>query len=377
MEKIKAKFSVRQDNAFVAQLRLRMDEYFKRQKNYDKANAAMIAKMVIIGLIFFGSYFLILSRWCSEAQLLGLAVVFGFANALVAFNIAHDAAHYALFKSRNLNSIFAYTFNMIGVNRYIWELKHNKSHHSFTNVPAYDTDIEQVKIARIVDHKPLKWFYRYQHIYLPFLWPFTSVFLLFVKDFQMFATKDYGNYYYEKHPRKEYVILFLSKAIYVTYAIVIPYLVLQLVWWKFLIGFAVMHFVLGLFLAIIFFPAHVLDDTSFPKPDEKGHINNSWMMHQVETTSNFGVNSRFLHWISGGLNTHIAHHLYPQVCHIHYYEMSKIIRQTANEHGIKIIEHNLWEAISSHLRLLKHMGQNEKLITSKTEKRNAENAQLA
>ena len=30
MEKIKAKFSVRQDNAFVAQLRLRMDEYFKR-----------------------------------------------------------------------------------------------------------------------------------------------------------------------------------------------------------------------------------------------------------------------------------------------------------------------------------------------------------
>jgi linoleoyl-CoA desaturase len=284
------------------------------------------------------------------------ALLFGFTKVLIAFNIAHDASHDALFKSRRLNHLFSYSFNLIGVNRYIWNIKHNVSHHAFTNIPGYDMDIEQVRIARLADHVPPKWYYRYQHIYVPLLYPFTSLYMIFIKDFRMFATKQYGTDTFEKHPRREYVILFISKLFYITYALIIPLLVIDLPAGKILWGFVLMHLVLGTFLALILFPVHALDEKPFPEPDANGLIDTNWISHQVLVTSNFAANNGLLTWLSGGLNIHIPHHIFPGICHIHYPALSRIIKRTAREHGMAYEENTLYEAVCSHLRLLKKMG---------------------
>jgi linoleoyl-CoA desaturase len=192
---------------------------------------AMILKMVVIFAVFGIAYGLLLSNTLSEGQMFVMAVIMGFSQVLIAFNIGHDAAHGALFQSKKLNSIFSYTFNLIGISSYIWNIKHNLSHHHYTNVPGHDLDIEQTKLARVTPDAPLKPFHKYQHLYLPLIYPFFSIFLVFIKDFLLFAKGTYGNQII-KHPTKEYVILIASKIFYITYALIIPLIIIELPWYK-------------------------------------------------------------------------------------------------------------------------------------------------
>ena len=43
---------------------------------------------------------------------------------------------------------------------------------------------------------------------------------------------------------------------------------------------------------------------------------------------------KFLNWFAGGLNFQVEHHLFPGICHLHYTEISKIVKETAKEYGI-------------------------------------------
>jgi linoleoyl-CoA desaturase len=180
-----------------------------------------------------------------------------------------------------------------------------------------------------------------------------------MKDFEMFATKQYGNNIYYDHPKKEYFILFASKFLYLVYSLIIPLIFIHLVWWKILLGFTVMHLVLGVLVALILFPVHAQDDSPYPTPDQNGMIDNSWAIHQVETTSNFGSNSWILCWLCGGLNTHIVHHIFPSVCHIHYYDLTKIIRKIAKKHEINFRDNTIAGALFHHLNFLRIMGRSE------------------
>lgn len=352
---MKIHFKNPQSSPFQAELNMRVNDYFKSRGLSKKANAAMIFKMVVIFAVFGLAYGLLLSNQLTEAQMFFMAVVMGFSQVLIAFNIGHDAAHGALFQSKKLNSIFSYTFNLIGISSYIWNIKHNLSHHHYTNVPGHDLDIEQTKMARVTPEAPWKPLYRYQHLYLPFIYPFFSIFLVFIKDFLLFSKGTYGNQII-RHPGKEYVILFASKIFYITYALIIPLIVIDLPWYKIATGFIVMHMVLGSFIVLILFPGHLHEGAVFLTPDDKGHVNACWVSHQVECTINTATNSKLVHWISGGLNTHIAHHLFPKTCHIHYFELSKIIREVCDKHHVKYVDQGLFEGLASHFRFLKSMG---------------------
>ncbi len=353
----KVKFTQSLSTPFYLEVKQKVNAYFASRSNNRKANAHMRSKIILIFLIFFVSYGLLVSNVLSQTQMLFTTILFGLSNVLIAFNVAHDASHDALFKKQKWNKLFSYSFNLIGVNQYIWDIKHNRSHHAFTNIEGLDMDIAQAKIARVVESSQRKWFHRYQHIYLPFIYPTASLFMIFVKDFQMFAVKKYGNSVHNGHPRKEYAILFISKLLYITYTLIIPMIVINLVWWKILVGFLIMHLIMGVFLAIILFPAHVLDDSPFPKPDDSMEIHNSWAIHQVETTTNFAANSRLITWLAGGLNTHIAHHLYPNICHIYYYDLTKIIREVAQKHEISFRDKTMFGALKSHFTYFKRLGR--------------------
>jgi linoleoyl-CoA desaturase len=119
-----------------------------------------------------------------------------------------------------------------------------------------------------------------------------------------------------------------------------------------------MHYVAGFILAIIFQPAHVIDGTEYPMPDDSGLMENSWAIHQLHTTTNFANESRILSWYVGGLNFQIEHHLFPNVCHVHYRKISKIVKQTAEEFGLPYkSEPTFLGAIVGHAKLLKELGR--------------------
>jgi linoleoyl-CoA desaturase len=62
-------------------------------------------------------------------------------------------------------------------------------------------------------------------------------------------------------------------------------------------------------------------------------------------------------FLFGGLNYQIEHHLFPRVCHVHYRQLSPIVERLAAKHGVPYHSSpTLWQAIRSHYRVLKRLG---------------------
>ena len=155
---------------------------------------------------------------------------------------------------------------------------------------------------------------------------------------------------------KEHVVFWATKVIYVLCTIVIPILVVG--WLPWLIGFLVMHFVLGLTLAVVFQLAHVVEHTEFDAAGiEPKKIENEWAIHQVKTTADFAASNRILSWFVGGLNFQIEHHLFPRISHIHYPAISRIVAETCNQYGLQYNYFpSMGAAVSSHYKFMKQLG---------------------
>jgi len=182
---------------------------------------------------------------------------------------------------------------------------------------------------------------------------------LFFRDFERLFRYD-KNGMAKKHSANittEWIILIASKLVYIGYILVVPMLVTSLLWWQVLIGVLLMHYIAGFIMAIIFQPAHVVEGTDFPLPDEANMLENNWTVHQLQTTTNFGNKSRWFSWFVGGLNFQIEHHLFPNICHVHYRKISSIVKATASEFGLPYKSASSFiAALYSHFRLLKQLG---------------------
>ena len=66
----------------------------------------------------------------------------------------------------------------------------------------------------------------------------------------------------------------------------------------------------------------------------------------------------FLNWYIGGLNFQIEHHLFPNICHIHYRKIAPIVEKTAKEFGFPYnLKPTFVSALLSHIRRLKELGK--------------------
>ena len=140
--------------------------------------------------------------------------------------------------------------------------------------------------------------------------------------------------------------------------IILPMLILDIPWWSVLLLLVLKHLIAGFTLAVVFILAHVVPEANFPMPTEEFEVENNIAIHQLETTSNFAPKSRILNWFIGGLNYQIEHHLFPGICHVHYKELSKIVKRTANEFNVPYhCEKTFFSAIRSHKRMLQKLGQ--------------------
>ena len=105
-------------------------------------------------------------------------------------------------------------FNVVGANDHMWRIKHNVLHHTYTNIPGHDDDINQPKVMRLSPVHKRNWYHRFQHVYVFFLYPLATLSWVFVQDYAKFFTKKLGSYDNSRPPRKEVMRLFGYKAIY-------------------------------------------------------------------------------------------------------------------------------------------------------------------
>ena len=126
-----------------------------------------------------------------------------------------------------------------------------------------------------------------------------------------------------------------------------------------------MHYISGFILAIIFQPAHVIDGTEYPMPDDNGQLENSWAIHQLLTTTNFATDNYLFSWYVGGLNSQVEHHLFPNVCHVHYRKIAAIVRDTAAEYGLPYKnQKTFFGALALHGKMLKDLGKRPVPVTA-------------
>ena len=116
---------------------------------------------------------------------------------------------------------------------------------------------------------------------------------------------------------------------------------------------------MGVFLSVVFQLAHCVEEADFPSPVEGTlRMENSWAIHQVQTTADFARTSRVLTFLLGGLNFQIEHHLMPQVCHVHYPALSPIVEGVCKEYGVRFSSHpTFWAGVVSHYKWLRKMGR--------------------
>jgi linoleoyl-CoA desaturase len=345
---------------FASTLNKRVNEYFKTKNLSRHANAEMIVKTCCMFLAYFIPYGLVLGGLITgTAGLLLATAVMALGLSGIGLSVMHDANHGAYSKKAWVNTIIGYSLNLVGANAFNWKMQHNVLHHTFTNVHEEDEDISPRGALRLTPHSDWKKMHKYQFIYAWLLYGLMTIVWLFFKDFERLA-RYHKNGMAKKHKadiKKEWLILIGTKAVYIGYIFVIPVLFTALAWWQVLLGVVLMHYIAGFILAIIFQPAHVIEGTEFPLPDEQNTLENNWAVHQLLTTTNFGNNSRWFSWYVGGLNFQIEHHLFPNVCHVHYRKISGIVQETAREFGLPYKSaRTFFGALAGHARLLRQLG---------------------
>jgi linoleoyl-CoA desaturase len=339
---------------------LAVNNYFESSKIDKKASGYMwfktaffVTAVVIsyIGIMFnAGSMILFFMSWIG----LGLSSVF------LVVNSGHDAVHGAYSNQNWMNKIMSKTFDLLGANSYIWGITHNVLHHTYTNIEGADEDIESLPFSRITESQPWKPHQRYQQIYAFLLYTLGTLSWVFVKDYKKFSQKDLGNVKDKKHPAIQVLRLFFFKSLYYFVFIALPIMFSGFAWYWVVLGFVVGHMVEGFSIATIFMLAHIVEKVEVLSPNEEGLMEDNWAVHQMRTTANFGRDSWLTGFLTGGLNYQIEHHLFPTISHVHYPAIANIVQSVAQEHGVPYNEYpSYWEALKSHYRLLKRLGQGE------------------
>lgn len=353
------KYSKSVNADFSVTLNKRVSTYFRENGISSEAGPSMVGKTVLLLGVYSLLYIAAISNHISSLSFLFvLWGLMGLVQSFIGMSIMHDTVHGAYTKNKIYQALLQIPIILIGVEPKIWHIEHNVLHHNYPNVEGIDQDINPRVLFRFTKHQPRHWHHRFQHVYATFLYGLLVIEWLTVKDF-MKAFRFYRMGYIPTQIEAIYlaITIFIKKLIFFLVFLVIPLKVLSIDPFLIVGMFLTMLIVAGISLTIVFQLAHVVPECKTEK-DGNALQNQSWHDHQMQTTANFAHDNKLLTYLIGGLNYQVEHHLFPTICHSHYPELSKIVKQTAAEFGNPYYyEETFIGAIRSHYKLLKNLGK--------------------
>ena len=343
--------------SFPKVLRRRLDRFFADQKISPKGSTMMWAKIAIGLAALAGSWIALYLFRPGPWTFVALYLLGGLAQTFLLLNIAHDSNHNAVSSWPLVNKTLNYVFDLCGINSYMWRILHHRGHHSCINLQGEDDAISGRGIFRFTPHESRMPLHRFQHIYALFVYALFSLDYVFVRDFQCFFFPNHEYLKRTRHPLSEYAMLFAGKAFYLTYMLVLPVLVLGKSPLLVAGAFLMVHLVVGLSVTLVFQTTHTIDSTYFPSARSEF---DDGVYHIFATTADYATENPVVGWLAGGLNHHVVHHLCPHVCHTHYAQLTRIVKETAAEFGVPYRQHpTMARAIRHHLILLKKLGNED------------------
>jgi linoleoyl-CoA desaturase len=344
-------------DSFYQVLRKRVEHYFESTGRKRRDCPRMYLKTGLILAWFAVSYVLLVFVMKAWYLSVPAAVLLGLSMAAIGFNIQHDGGHRAYSEHAWVNRLMSLSLDLLGGSSYMWARKHNGIHHTYSNITGHDDDIDIGFFGRLSPHQKRLRFHRLQQFYLWALYGLLPLKWQVYDDFRDLITGRVGGQPHAKPKGWDLVTFVGGKGLFFSLAAVIPLLLHPA--WAVLLLFLAASFVQGVILSVVFQLAHCVEEASFPLPvAESGRMESNWAVHQVETTVDFARGSRWLSWFVGGLNFQVEHHLFPQICHVHYPSISPLVEETCREFGLRYVAHEtLLGSLASHFRWLRRMGK--------------------
>ena len=351
------KIQFNRDKSFQVILRKRVDELLESQGRKKRDCSQMYIKTAVLltgtALTYLSLLFLASAWW----QALPLAVLLGLFCASIGFNIQHDASHKAYSSSKKVNKLMAMTIDIIGGSSYFWRWQHVVYHHTYPNIDGMDGDIDLGIFGRMSPQQKYYFWHRWQHLYLWPLYGLMAVKWQLVDDFRDYIKGASGPHKVPRPKGWDLAIFAGGKIIFLSLAFVIPMLLHPPLY---VLGvYAAAVLTMGFLLSVVFQLAHCVTEASFPEPNAvTGNMDDSFAVHQLQTTVDFARGNKPLSWMLGGLNFQVEHHLFPLISHVNYAAISKVVEETCKEYGVTYNSHKTFrEGVSSHYRFLRNMGK--------------------
>jgi linoleoyl-CoA desaturase len=345
------------NNQFFQSVKTSVDSYFKNNELKKTGNWKLYLKAWLLIPLAFAIYLYILFGHYNGAAGILLAALLGSTLVSIAFNVMHDACHGSYSGRKWVNELMGYTMNILGANAFIWKIKHNIIHHTYTNIDGVDDDLANGPLLRLCNTQKWMPIHRFQFLYMFLLYAVSTLAWMFGSDYKKYFTRRIHSTPINKIDIKQHIIFWCSKLIYLFFYVAVP--IYFIGWQAWLAGFIIIHATMGVVLSIVFQLAHVVEKTGFEKAEEpRKVIESEWAIHEVKTTANFAAQNKVISWLVGGLNFQIEHHLFPQISHIHYPAISKIVRHQCLLFGLPYNSYpTMRQAVYSHIRLMKLLGQ--------------------
>ncbi len=361
-ERTLVKFAPKGQAGFYDTIKERVRQYFEVTGLSPNADRKMVVKSVaMLALYVVPLVAIMLGIGRIGLPLFYLSwVLVGLGIVGVGTCVMHDSNHSAYSRRKNVNRIMGGIIDFMGAYSVNWRIQHNILHHTYTNISGLDDDIDSGILLRMSPNQPHLRFHRWQHIYCWPLYAVMNVYWVLAKDFkQAFQFDKEGLLRKEKKTLgRALVEISVLRIFYFGYTIALPILVSGVAWYHCIAGFFIAQVIAGFSLACIFQPAHVMETSDYSAPSDSRKMENAWAVHQVLNTADFAPRNRFLTWFIGGLNRQIEHHLFPQICHVHYPALASIVAETTREYGLPYhVYPSFRKALSAHYTMLKMLGR--------------------
>jgi linoleoyl-CoA desaturase len=332
-----------------------LSKYSQSKKLYATPSYAVFVTLLAVLSVL--SYYNYISA-IGVASQIGWGALAFFIASILAISFGHQAFHGAITGNRRLDKFLgALTFIPLGVDGHLWQRRHITEHHPEPNREGFDEDIDNPTYFRLSPYTTHRWYHRYQHLYAPVLYSIGLLVTITIDDVRQLVRE--VSRLAEKNS---------SYRIYTTVSRFVLFKVLWIILWVavpllYNSSFLLVTVMITMATASIpvswfFLPigaAHLNQYTYFFSTPEKA----DFFTQQSATTVDFETNSVLVTWLYGGLNYHLAHHLWPRIPASHYQALMTLLKSELRTSIELVPTLSLRELYCSHFSLLKKLGTKE------------------
>ncbi|MCF2527250.1 fatty acid desaturase family protein [Yinghuangia soli] len=228
-----------------------------------------------------------------------------------------------------------------------WFHKHVQLHHRHVGDARFDPDIQFHYFGRVTADQ--QWFpqHRYQHLYMWFLLPFSTLNMLKPSELWTVRREAVQAVLGGRGRRYGWVLL-LDK--YLPHVLVWAPLFAWLPLGRAAALYLAFHLIAGTFVSLI---TQVQHNTDLAEYGGGGETTASLVTH-LRRSTDVGQRRGFWYWLSGGTTYHVVHHLAPSLSFQELPYSTKRLVSALEGTGERVRVHpGMWAAVKSHGRLIR------------------------